>query len=418
MKMTVKNLCLEKEKSELIQNKIAVLRLMGYIGVQFNSLLVPLLVFNITNSVSLAGLALIVEWIFKLIFYVIGGAFVEKYQSKNIHIGLEITRLICLFFVLAGTLGLVSIWIIAVCAAVYQCANALSNILFERVVTTSWEKELRPQGHARLFQKDQLGCLLALLLGLIVKSLFVLSLIAIIVQFLTVVGVLRYSKEIHVSNMKSKNFFSQLKQDIKFINQTEIWKFFTMSFLVSIPIAFVFSAIVFFIESSKIDSTATTSYSLSFLLLVKTALSLSVLQIMRKYLLISFNEKSLAYAGLTLVLITGLILTQSISFILFVTIASIMGASLCLYLPWLRSQRQEIINKNIPISSRAGVTGIMIAGEALSYLMAALIMFAFAKNLFLALFVTCVLASIGFYLALVLNKSDENQDLYVKIEKQ
>ena len=132
----------------------------------------------------------------------------------------------------------------------------------------------------------------------------------------------------------------------------------------------------------------------------------------------AFGYQSLAYAGLTLVLITGLILTQSISFILFVTIASIMGASLCLYLPWLRSQRQEIINKNIPISSRAGVTGIMIAGEALSYLMAALIMFAFAKNLFLALFVTCVLASIGFYLALVLNKSDENQDLYVKIEKQ
>lgn len=410
--MTLKNLCQEKEKSELIQNKIAILRLLGYIGVQFNSLLVPLLVFQITKSVSLAGFSLVIEWIPKLVFYVIGGAFVERYQSKNIHMGLEVIRLICLFFVLAGVLNLVSVWVVAICAAAYQCANALSNILFERAVTTNWKKDDRTQGHAKIFQQDQLGCFLALLLGLIIKSLFVLSVVAITIQILTVIGVMRYSKKIHASNIKSDNFFLQLKKDIKFVKQKEVLKFVIMSFLVSLPIAFVFSAIVFLIANSQTGFNSTT-YVLSFLLLVKTALSISLLQIMRKYLLIVFNEKSLAYIGFAIILISGLILTQSLSLMWLIILVSIMGASLCLYLPWLRSQRQEMISKSIPLSSRSGVTGILIAGEALSYLMAALIMLVF-NNLFLALFITCFLAAIGFYLAFNLNK--QSIQLYAKIK--
>ena len=74
-------------------NKIELLRFGGYVGVSLNGLLVPLLVFQLTHSASLAGLSLLIEWLPKMGFYLFGGALSKQLSGQRAHRRLELFRL-------------------------------------------------------------------------------------------------------------------------------------------------------------------------------------------------------------------------------------------------------------------------------------------------------------------------------------
>lgn len=164
------------------QKRLAELRFLGYIGAQFNALLVPLLVLHLTHSVTLAGVVAMIEWAPKLLVYLIGGSFVQRFSSARLHIALDIVRLLAMIALGACSLGYGSFWVIAVASAFYQCANALANVLFEVSVTRWWDAALRAAGHARMFLQMQMGCLVAVLAGFALGGAPLLCALAIAIQ--------------------------------------------------------------------------------------------------------------------------------------------------------------------------------------------------------------------------------------------
>lgn len=380
------------------QTRLARLRLLGYAGVQFNALLVPILVFQLTGNATLAGMALFIEWLPKLAFYIGGGALVRKFSPVKAHTRLDASRLAALTILALCATGLGSVWLVALAAAVYQCANAVSNILFERAVTNWWDPSQRAGGHARLLQQDQWGCVLALAVGLVVQDPLLLASLALIIQATAFAEVLRHRDSIYplkgTELPAPSNFWRQLRKDVVVVTKLPIIQFSVMTVCLSLPSALVFSALVFFLAQAESSMVTPTGW-LSFLLLVRTGLSLVTLQWVRSLLKKPNNEEWLARLGVGLVLTCTVLLSLQLPLWGVILVVTILGASGSLYLPWLRTTRQELITQLVPESSRLGATGVLIAVEAASYLLAAVLLAAFGENLPLTTRVTAVICAIG-----------------------
>lgn len=383
-----------------IQNRLTQLRLLGYAGVQFNALLAPLLVFQLTGSASLAGIALFIEWVPKLALYLGGGALLQRFGSSQMHGFLEAGRLGALSGLVLCAAGFGSVWVVALAAAVYQCSNALSNVLFERAVTIWWAPDDRPAGHAAFMQQDQWGCLLALLIGLALHRPLVLAGVAWLLQAVNFACVLRIRGSLYSRTEREKgtSFWGQLRTDFVAVAHPEIARFVVMALLLGIPSAFVFSSLAFILDRALVGAASGTGW-LSFLLLARTGFGLVTLHGVKAQLAKSQNELELAIVGVAIMVVSTALLSLRIPLLAVIAGTAVLAASACLYLPWLRTERQELITNLIPESSRPGATGILIAVEAGSYLVGALILSVLGSRLDFATLLAGGLAALGATLA-------------------
>lgn len=364
------------------QRLLARLRLLGYGGVQFSALLVPLLVFQVTGSASLAGAALVVEWLPKLALYLVGGSLIQRFSGAAVHVSLDVARLVALCALLASALGFGGLWLVAAAAATYQCANALSNVLFERAVTQWWPRERHSAGHALLLQRDQLGCFLVLAFALTVSMPEVLAAVALVLQALALGLVLHARGVIHRESRPHQraNLWAQIRGDLGAVAHRPPAGFAVMALMLAVPAATVLSSILFYLDQAE-PKLAQPAAWMAGILLARAGISLLALEWVKKRLLPG-ADKRLAVAGFVLSLVAAvpLIVPGTTGLVLAVSIV-VLGTASCFYLPWLRAERQALIERLVPAQNRRGATGVLIAVEACSYLIGAGLLVALGDSL-------------------------------------
>lgn len=355
------------------QRLLWVLRLGGYAGVQLNALLVPLLVFRLSGSTALAGAALLVEWLPKLGLYLTGGSLTTRFGRQSAHLTLEGARLAALAGLGVCAMGWGSVWVVALCAAAYQCSNAVSNILFETAVTQWWSSPTRALGHASLLKADQLGCLLALLAGLFLAEPVWLVFAGLLLQGGLVVLVAATRRQLHAPVQPDASLHSlgsQLRADARAAAQGPLVRFAAAAALLGVPVALTFSALAYFLDRAQ-PGAANNAHWVSVLLLLRTGLSLVVLQGVQVALKASRRQRPLATLGLAVLTMAALAVAAPLPLPGLLLAVAVLGSAGSLYMPLLRHVRQGLIGLHVPQGSRAGVTGILISVEAGAYLLAA-----------------------------------------------
>lgn len=383
----------------VVQRLLGRLRLAGYFGAQLNALLVPLLVFKLTGNAALAGAAMFIEWVPKLAFYLAGGSIVQRLGSPAVHVGLDAARLMAMGMLLAAALGHGSFWVVALAASVYQCANALSNILFERAVSRWWTEGTQAQGHAQLLQRDQMGSFAALALAMLVSGPALLAAAGVALQAVTVWTVFRNRHTVHQDKpTNSSPLATQLRDALVAVLQPKFLLFAITALLLALPAATFASAMLFFLQRAEPDM-ANPTFWMAALLLLRTALAVLALHFVQKQLARAGAQAWLAIAGFLLAAAAGAALGAPAGVVATSAALVLAGVAGNLYLPWMRTRRQELIESHVPEESRRAATGLMIAMEACSYLLGAALLVLFGTHLAQLALLVVALGAVGACLA-------------------
>jgi hypothetical protein len=363
-----------------LRQRLLLLRFINYIGVQLCALLVPLLVYKLTNNLGLAGLAILVEWAPKLLLYCGGGALIQCLSAKRVHVGLEVLRITALLVLLATVLGYGNLWMVALAAASYQASNALANVLFEVNVTHHWPASSRTRAYTTFFRNDHLACVSALTLSMVISTPLIIVLVALFIQSSNLALVLMSTKHLYAHKPEvmspttahqhlAMRYMRQLKTDIRHVCQPRLLGLSLSVTLLGIPGAMLFSAPVFYLHEAQSHIPNITAL-LSVVLLLKNILGASVLSYVNHALARGQNDRHLALSGMTGLLIC--VAMAAVPSALLPAIIAMLGVGLfaTMYIPWLRKNRQDLLSELVPESSRPGVTGMLISVEASSYLLA------------------------------------------------
>ncbi|TAL65762.1 MAG: hypothetical protein EPN79_11320 [Burkholderiaceae bacterium] len=386
------------DRHQQTQAYLIILRTLSYAGVQLNALLFPLLVYELSSSISLAGLALLAEWLPKFAFYLVGGSLMQRFGYSRAHLTLEIGRFLALLGLLACANGGGSLWLLAACAALYQCSNAISNIIFETSVTRWWHVATRAHGHSLMLRADQIGCLLTLMAGIALKSPSVLLIAGLVVQGLVLVNTffkrgMLYPRQ--AEPIPRAKLIRQLKSDIHAASKGQLPFFALSTVMMGAPIALLISALAYYLQRAQPGS-ASNAQMLSALLLARSALSLVVLQFVQKHLERGGSDNWIAWVGAAALALSSFALAApDLSTLALAVCISMMGASASLYMPLLKNTRQAIVNANVSAESRSGVSGILLSVEAGAYLVAGALLWGFGSNLGLMAAVAGILATGG-----------------------
>lgn len=390
-----------------IHRVLAALRLLGYASLQFCTMLVPLLVFQLTGNLKLAGLALFIELVPKLGFYLGGGAFLQRFHARRVYLWLEVARVLSLAALGACAAGFGSVWVVAAAAAVHQSASALSNIIFEQQVTRWWPPEHRMLGHATQMKQDQWGRLLALGAGLLVQAPFLLALIAFSVQLANLLGVARYRNSFYpetVDPAEPKNsFWRQTCADLKAANKPELRQLALITFLLGIPAALGYTALGFFLDKAQAGAAADAGW-VSAVLLLRTGLSLAALKFVQSSAG-SGAGRHVVSVGIALLLASAGVLTFGGGLPTTVAAMALLGTASCFYSPWMRNHRQAVLGRVVDQASRSGVTGVLLSFEVAAWLAAGAVMAVFGGTLWVAMAGATGLAACGAVLLLALQRA-------------
>lgn len=385
-----------------IQKLLGHLRMGGYAGVQFNALLVPLLVFQLTGNAAFAGLAMVVEGVPKLLMYLMGGSFIRRLSPVKAHAGLETIRLVCLGVLLLAALGYGNMVSVGLAAAFFQCANAVSNIIFETAVTQWWGEERRTEGHAFMLQRDQLGCVISLLLGILTGSALWVALCAVACQMALLIALLPRLRSLYPSKLESKveayregSVLLHVKEDIGIACNRHLIKFGALTLLLAVPSALIFSALIYLLKETSPEIEDPARW-ISGILLARAVLATFVLEAVQQLLRRApAKEAFLTKFGLVLMLAATPGITLAHDLLSLLGSVAVLATSGLFFLPWIRAQRQELLSRWVPTQSTHGVTGILSSAEASSYLVSAALLVVFSKNLSYAVYASSVLALAG-----------------------
>ncbi len=361
------------------QRHLALVRFLGYIGAQFNFLLVPLLVYRLSGDAVVAGGLLLLEWLPKVGVYLVGGSVLQRLGERHMHIGLETARTLS-FAGLAACAWLgAPLWVLGLSAGLYQCSNAISNVVFERAVTRHWSAGQRAQGQAMLLQQDQLGCLLALALAWAWTWPEALTLCALGLQAAVAMLVALWSSDLHAQATAERapqetrtSLRTQLKRDFGALQAPVLRQLMAFAALSLVCNAVMLSGLAFLLEHARagVDQPAWRAS----LLLGKTLLALVILTGVRRALQAGVDAWTLARLGLLLAAGTMLALALEPSAeVVWLLVLTATGCS-SFVPPWLRATRQKLVEAHVASESRNGVTGILSAAEPVGYVVGGLLL--------------------------------------------
>lgn len=375
------------EDSLSISLKIKTLRFLGYVGVQFAGVLVAFLVFKLTGSAVWAGLSLVIEWVPKLLLYLSGGALINSLCRWKAHVLVEALRLFAFIGMIGAALEWLPWWAVTISAALYQCTNAISNILFEGLVTHAWPRAEHSQGHSQVLRMDMASGIVVICLGLATQNVIVLLGIGFLFQVLALASVLLWSKALHPEDPPQPlHPLVILKTTINAAKRVspQLAALTTLSFSVNLPLATLSSALPFFL-SGAFPALEIGPRTLALYSLVRLLSTLGSLYALEYFLKRGVKEGKLAALALIGIFAAVLIATFSTGLIAVICLLAI-GVFTSLYSPWARALRQRYIPEEPQI--RMPLTGLLISVEALSYLAGAAILAISAGELHLMVVLT------------------------------
>ena len=367
----------------LLQNRLVLSRYIAYIAVQMSGLIVPLLVYALTHNMALAGAALLIEWVPKMAFYLLGGSFVQRFSEKKAHIVLDLARLVGLSVLLLSSFHVGSVWLVAVAAGMFQAANAVSNILYEIAITRWWHEDGHAHGHTRMIKSDLLGCILALGVSYVLTDVRWLCLFALAVQLVSMAITFPWLNRFYPTAPHAEaphRILSQVRRDLKAVCCAPLLTLSLSAALLRLPAAVMFSLPVFYLHHAAPERGDMTQL-LSFVLLARSLIGAATLELVQRQLQRGLNEELLAFGGGALLLAsTVMALCVHNLWAAVVAMIGIMTGSL-LYSPCLRQMRQRIIMAEVAPESRSGATGVLISMEASSNILVAVFTALVAHNM-------------------------------------
>lgn len=372
---------------------IVLSRFIGYIGVSMASLIFPILVYNITNSKFYSGLIMLTEWIPKLYIYLTGGQLINKINPKKAYVLMDLSRALT-FVLFFGAIYFKSIVFLFLAAPLSQSSNAISNIIFESLISCWWAENKKILGHTTLMYMDLLAgvSIVPLLFYFKLEYIVVLGFFLFLLSF--IIGVLNKHKHLlplHIDYVKT-NLFDNVKEI--FANKKLIGLS-LLGFAMSSPIALISSQLPFFISNFEKELANSASF-LSGYKAILAMFSIVFLLIIRdiKNKKIIFNVSiSLMFLSLTIIL-----LNKNIYIFLFLFLFSSFG--FYSYTIFAKDLRQNLI----PKEKRLEFTGILISIEAFSYILSALLMMIFYNNLNYAIVFCLLILSLALFVFVWYNK--------------
>lgn len=377
------------------ERRVVIARFAGYLGVSINGLLVPVLVWGLTGSPGMAGLAIAMEWIPKLGLYLCGGSVVSWLGAGRAHVGLEITRLVCLTILLAGTIGLAGFWMIVIAATLFQCANAVSNILFECLVTANWHERRRSSGHASIVSADYAAVLAVAVFSVAAGREDLVAAAGVAFQVLAVCGAWYWSgiragvefPRRELRHSLSLAFAAAQKADRR------LWMLSGLSWAQALPAAAAFSALPLFLGWSM-GSVGEGARAAAVVIAIKSVCALGLSVWLARHLASRPEHAGMAAfcAGSWTLIACGV--AAVMGGWIAATALMTLGVTGSAWAAWARTRRQEMLPADP--GERLSLTGVLIATEASSYLFAAAAISMFGKSVALLLvFLTLPLMAIG-----------------------
>lgn len=136
-------------------------RFLGALSDQFLLFVVPLAIFKSTGDVKYSGLAFVIEWLPRILFFPLAGFFVDRMKARHLFFGVEFGRAMVLAIALALIVsGATPFIVLALMMAVLSIAYVLNFVATEAVLPRNLEASELPKAHSMLQGVDQVTMVL------------------------------------------------------------------------------------------------------------------------------------------------------------------------------------------------------------------------------------------------------------------
>lgn len=378
------------------QASVQGLRFVGYTGVSIAGLMVPLFVYKISGNALYAGLCMLIEWIPKLGVYLLGGAIASWMGPRAAYRWVEGLRASALIgLVIAASLA-PSLILVVACSCVLQCCNALSNTLFESLVTAWWSEDERALGHSQLIKGDLIAGLIAVPALSLMPAQGALWMGAIAFGFNFAASFaldrgLLGCLEAAGPRPDIKRAWEECKQSLREIGRNgPLLALSALSVTAALPGAMALSQLPFFFQRTDAELAG----SAVFLAVFSSLRSVCAIGSLKATLWAhhrGLSSRSLMLGGIAMVLGGAMAMAWGSALWAQGTGAVFMSCGFYIYTVFARQRRQSLISDQ----ARLGQTGALIAVEALSYVLAAGALMVFAGHLQWALCITAMMLAIA-----------------------
>lgn len=136
-------------------------RFLGALSDQFLLFVVPLAIFKSTGDVKYSGLAFVIEWLPRILFFPLAGFFVDRMKARHLFFGVEFGRAL----VLVGALALIaagapSFIVLAGMMAILSIAYVVNFVATEAVLPRNLEADALPKAQSMMQGVDQITMVL------------------------------------------------------------------------------------------------------------------------------------------------------------------------------------------------------------------------------------------------------------------
>ena len=357
------------------QYLISVLRFIGYVGSSTSTLILPILVYKITNSPFFAGLTMFFEWIPKLWIYLFGGHILLKVGIKKIYLLMDGLRAFSfILFMLAIHFNNQAYIFIA--APIMQGMNGFSNIIFELFVVSWWPVKGRLKGFSQLFYLDLLASVLILpIIGLLpIRYIIVVGFCVFLFNF--IIGFL--NKYRHIKPLERLVFKSScgprcgvISNFVEVVKNKELFISSFVSFCFAVPSVLINTQMFFFLKNFNSNITNFISFIADYRAFIFFA-SVCLLFMLR----FVKNPLHILMFSYFMIISSFIVLSLSKNMNLFLISFMFYTFGLHSYIVFNKSYRQNMI----PKEKRFYFTGILSSIEAFSYIFSGLLFLAFSGN--------------------------------------
>lgn len=358
--------------SEASRRRLHDLRFFEAVSMQFGYLLTPLLALHLSSSLFLVGASLISDGVARGLSQAVSGSLLARIGHAKVHALNEAIRLLALVVLAACAAGWLPPTVVVLCAFGLQFASSSAITLYAHSITVYWPPQDRVAAHHGQAYRDQAGCVLALLAGLLIATPVILAMAAVAWQVVVAGVLVRWLPRVHPPVKlpgDGRKLHHQVAQDLKACANRQVTQYALAGTLIYAAALVGFATPAFLVHAAGVP-VETAGAWLSGALLLKSTLSLMALRLARRQSNTpagSVKVGRLGHGLFTLGLVGQLV---PISPGWTVGATALMGLGATLLTPNLRYLRQSLIQRTTPPNAHAGATGLLSAWDATGFFLA------------------------------------------------
>lgn len=384
----------EEDVAAFLFFRLCLARFLSYFALGLVSVCMPILVFKITGSASLAGISMLIELAPKILSYMFGGALAAYKGERRVCIGAEISRVFGVSLIMAGFF--LSEWLLlAFGASFVQIGGALLNVVGDASVSRLCPPLTRANAHASIMKISLSASLLSALSAAVLPE--VVSLFMAMSLFFFGLFVLRpvltetFSRSKTTEEYRPSSVFQGVFAVFSFLRKEPRLLFGTLlacSF--SMPLAIASAQLPFF--ASALSSISIGTSDIALFASLRNILSVFSLSAAKPFFLSNrlFSISSVALCGALVATVLFLFAPQIfphlaifgsahvIALILLAVPLSLLSAFHTLWSGVWRHQRQTLLPDGMHVSA----IGVLISFEVVSFVLGALLFSFFGKTPF------------------------------------